>query len=237
MKKLVLLIALSLNLSACSRIKSLFPDKEKDYQYTQEIAPLQLPSDLGKNYNVGATNIPPVVTPLSIDASTNVTPLTPKTPVEFAAPEMAKNPIAESAVTNQAPAQAKLIAVAVVQKANEANQLQLGVTVEKAWHIVAKALSRQAIEVTQRNQANGLFTIQYDPNEQKVVDGSYWDELVFMFKGFQSNDHAYQLRLHEDNQQTEVTVLDAVTEQPLADKASLNLLMLLQKTIKADLTK
>ena len=35
-----------LNMSACTYIKSLFPDKEKDYQYTTEIPPLILPDDL-----------------------------------------------------------------------------------------------------------------------------------------------------------------------------------------------
>ena len=35
-------------LSACSYVKSLFPDKEKDYQYTTEIPPLIFPADLRK---------------------------------------------------------------------------------------------------------------------------------------------------------------------------------------------
>lgn len=232
----LVLIALSLSLSACSTIKSMFPDKEKDYQYTGEIAPLVLPADLGKNYNVGSANVPPAVTPLSIDSSSNVTPLTPKAPVEFAAP-VVKDPIVESAVTNQAPVQAKLIAVDLLENVKDAHRLRLGVSSEKAWRIVAKALSRQSIEITERHQASGLFTIQYDPNETKVADGSYWDELVFMFKGFQSHDRAYELRLSEDNGQTEVTVLDGVTAQPLNDAVSLHLLTLLQKTIKADLAK
>jgi outer membrane protein assembly factor BamC len=237
MKKSTLLITLlALNLSACSTIKSMFPDKEKDYQYTNEIAPLVLPDDLGKNFNVGASNISPAVTPLSIDSTSNVTPLQPKTPVAFAEPAT-KDPVVESTVTNQAPIQAKLIAVEVLENVKDAHRLRLGVASEKAWRIVAKALSRQSIEVTQRHQASGLFTIQYDANETKVADGSYWDELVFMFKGFQSHERAYELRLSEDNGQTEVTVLDGVTAQPLADAVSLHLLTLLQKTIKADLAK
>ena len=35
-------------LSACSYVKTLFPDKEKDYQYTTEIPPLIWPDDLKK---------------------------------------------------------------------------------------------------------------------------------------------------------------------------------------------
>lgn len=41
-----ILIAALMSLSACSYVKSWFPDKEKDYQYTTEIAPLSLPPDL-----------------------------------------------------------------------------------------------------------------------------------------------------------------------------------------------
>jgi outer membrane protein assembly factor BamC len=37
-------------LSACTYVKTLFPDKEKDYQYTTEIPPLIWPDDLKKDY-------------------------------------------------------------------------------------------------------------------------------------------------------------------------------------------
>ena len=234
--KIIITSMLLLSAVGCSSIKSLFPDKEKDYQYTTEIPVLTLPADLGKSYNVSSDALPPAVTPLSIDSSANVVPLPPKAPVEFAAPVL-QNPIAQSAVTNQAPVQAKLISVELIQNPQKAHQLRLGASSEQAWRMVAKALSRQSIEVVQRNQASGLYTIQYDPHEQKAVDGSYWDEIVFMFKGFQSNERVYQLRLSEDNQQTEVTVLDGVSAQPLGDEASLNLLTALQNTIKADLAK
>ena len=44
----LLAVAILPNLTACGYIKSLFPDKEKDYQYTTEIPPLILPPDLGQ---------------------------------------------------------------------------------------------------------------------------------------------------------------------------------------------
>lgn len=229
------LIALSLSLTACSTVKSWFPDKEKDYQYTSEIPPLTIPADLGKNYHVGSANVTPAVTPLSIHSDANVLALTPKPLTEPLKSD--KNPLADNPVINQEPVQSKLIAVDLLPNVNSAHHLRLGVSAEKAWRIVAKALSRQSIEVTERDQTNGLFSIQYDADEQQIADGSYWDELVFIFKGFQSNDRAYQLKLTEDNQQTDVIVLDGITAQPLADTASLNLLTLLQKTIKAEMQK
>ena len=44
--RLLIFGAVLVNVSACSYIKSLFPDKEKDYQFTTEIPPLVLPTDL-----------------------------------------------------------------------------------------------------------------------------------------------------------------------------------------------
>ena len=43
-------VAMLSMLSACTYVKSLFPDKEKDYQYTTEIPPMILPADLKANY-------------------------------------------------------------------------------------------------------------------------------------------------------------------------------------------
>jgi outer membrane protein assembly factor BamC len=50
------LIVLLAALQGCGYIKGLFPDKEKDYQYTTEIPPLQLPADL--NPKTSATDAP-----------------------------------------------------------------------------------------------------------------------------------------------------------------------------------
>jgi outer membrane protein assembly factor BamC len=115
------------------------------------------------------------------------------------------------------------------------NRLRINVPFTRAWRIVNKALSRKSIEVTGRNQEAGLFTVEYDPDEQKVEDGSYWDEVVFMFSGIQSNEKTYLLKLAENNQQTDIVVVDEEDQQLLSDAASFKLLTLVEETIKADL--
>ena len=114
------------------------------------------------------------------------------------------------------------------------NRLRINVPFSRAWRIVNKALSRKSIEVTERNQEARLITVQYDPDEQKVEDGSYWDEVVFMFSGIQSNEKTYLLKLEENNHQTDIVAVDE-DQQLLSDAASFKLLTLLQETIKADL--
>ena len=103
--------------------------------------------------------------------------------------------------------------------------------------MVGKALSRQFMEVTSRNQEEGLFHVLYDPNSKEAEDGSIWDEVVFFLKGFEANEQEYVLKLVEnDSQQTDVIILDK-EQKPIADEASLSLLKLLLDTIKADLAK
>ncbi|MDD1642613.1 MAG: outer membrane protein assembly factor BamC [Methylococcaceae bacterium] len=236
------------NLSACSYVKSLFPDKEKDYQYTTEIPPLILPDDLKKNQipdvptsasstpsspspstDADAT-VPPVAvnTPASAAQAINESTATPPAPVEDRAP--AASPESEPVVPDTA------ITVERVKFDTGENRLRINVPFTRAWRIASKALSRKSIEVTERNQEEGLFTVQYDPDEQKVEDGSYWDEVVFLFGGIQSNEKTYLLKLEKNNQQTDIVVVDE-DQQLLSDAASFKLLTLLQETIKADLAK
>lgn len=240
----IITASLVFNLSACSYIKSLFPDKEKDYQYTTEIPPLILPADLKK------TQVPSVPKP-SLSAPSSPSPsassVAANATIEEAKP--AAPAINESVVTPPAPAEQAnqaaapesesvipdtAITVERVKFDTGENRLRINVPFIRAWRIVGKALSRKSIEVTERNQEARLITVLYDPDEQKVEDGSYWDEVVFIFSGIQSNEKKYLLKLEENNQQTDIVVVDE-DQQILSDAASFKLLTLLQETIKADL--
>jgi len=240
----IITASLLFSLSACSYIKSLFPDKEKDYQYTTEIPPLILPADLKK------TQVPSVPKP-SLSAPSSPSPsassVAANATIEEAKP--AAPAINESVVTPPAPAEQAnqaaapesesvipdtAITVERVKFDTGENRLRINVPFIRAWRIVGKALSRKSIEVTERNQEARLITVLYDPDEQKVEDGSYWDEVVFIFSGIQSNEKKYLLKLEENNQQTDIVVVDE-DQQILSDAASFKLLTLLQETIKADL--
>ena len=229
---LIIAATVLLNVSGCSYVKTLFPDKEKDYQYTTEIPPLILPEDLKKSHIPSLTTATPSPAPAPISGNTTI-------PVEEIA--------ATASATNEAPAPVVIpetepalsnIAITVERiKATEAeNRLRINVPFINAWRMVNKALSRKAIEVTERNQDAKQITVQYDPDEQTPQDESFLDEVVFMFRGIQSNEQTYLLKLEENNQQTDITVADK-DQQLLSDAASVKLLTLLENTIKADLAK
>jgi outer membrane protein assembly factor BamC len=210
--KALIIVMVSANLSACTYIKNLFPDKEKDYQFTTEIPPLTIPPDLAGG---SITNVPAASAAPTADAAP------------------AADPSPEPAPT----VERKLIQVELVDADQGTKRLRIGAPPLTGWRMVGKALSRKFMEVTSRNQEEGLFRVLYDPNSKEVEDGGIWDEVVFFLKGFEANEQEYVLKLVEnDSQQTDVVILDK-EQKPIADEASLSLLTLLHDTIKADLAK
>jgi outer membrane protein assembly factor BamC len=207
----LVIVAVLVNVSACTYIKNLFPDKEKDYQFTTEIPPLVLPTDLAGD---------------SITKTAPAAQAAPKTDAAPAAPQTETAPEIER----------RLIQVELVDGGEGTKRLRIGAPSATAWRMVGKALSRKSIEVTNRNQEGGLFNVQYDPDKQEVKDDSIMDEVSFFFEGFVLTEQEYVLKLVENNQQTDVIILDK-DQKPVTDKMSLSLLMLLHDTIKSDLAK
>lgn len=240
---LFLIVTVLLNLSGCGYIKSLFPDKEKDYQYTTEIPALIMPDDLKKNYIPGMAATAPSTPPLGADADADAA-LPPVTaPVEEAASpapttnESAVTPPVDAVSTESEPEiPDEAIKIERIKFNEGENRLRINVPFARAWRIVSKALSRNSIEVTERNRDARTFAVRYDPEDRKITDGSYWDDIRFLFLGIQTYEKPYLVKLEENNRQTDITALDE-DGQLLTDAGSVKLLTLLEETIKADLAK
>ncbi len=201
-----------------------------------------MPADLNNTLIPGAHPKAPAPS-LSVDAGVAVPPVVVNTPEEAitaasaldkpAVPDGKSSPAAASP-GSEAEVPDTAIIVERVKLNGGNNLLRMNVDFGRAWRTVSKALSRKAVRVTERNQETKIITVQYDPDEQKVEDGSYWDEMVFLFKGIQSNEKPYLLKFEENNQQTDIVVVDE-DQEPLSDEASSKLLTLVEETIKADL--
>lgn len=213
----------TIGLPACSYVKTLFPDKEKDYQFTTEIAPLTLPDDLQEK---DTPSTPTSQAPVSTASE-------PESPAQTTATE-AQQPVAEPVIpetTEAAPV--KTVTVELLKDDND-TRLRINTPLAQAWRIVDKALSRKSIEVTKRDQEGALFAVQYDPQEHTPEDGSIWNELGFIFSGFENDEKEMLLLLTSHGDSTEVSVFDA-EQKPVNDAHSLSLLNLLHNTIKTDL--
>jgi len=199
-------------LSACSTIKSWFPDKERDYQFTYEIPELTVPDDL-KNRGLKSP------TP-----SARVAPAEVAEPVRQA--ESAEQP-EKSAQAAAAPAEKPVTASA----SGAGSSLQIDQPHAQAVRMVARALSRQKLEIVERNVEKGYFYIKFDPNAVKAQDASIWDEFTFLFGDDPSQEQEFRINTQEVGPQlTEVTVQDSAGHS-LSDATANSLLQLITDAI------
>lgn len=213
MKKLrirvvVAVVPAVINLSACEWIKSGLPDKERDYYISHEIPTLQLPQDL-KNQAIEFQPAPALLPGAPDPASSSDS----------------QSKSEESSVDDL---------VKLVVYDGGATRIRIDESLDKSWRIVGKAISRNSIEITGRNQAESIYFVQFDPDDHEYDDGSLWDEATFFFGDDQHQEKDYHVRLLENKQLTEVIVTD-VDDTPLSEGPGLILLNLLYETITADL--
>lgn len=212
MKKLLIGTLIALNLAACSHVKSVFPDKEKDYQLITEIPELVVPADLSNN-TIESTQRTESVESISRQFATDVA-----------------NSQEESRDNTQS------IAVDLVEFTGGATRIRIADSLMRSWRTVGKAITRHSIEVIERDELSRVYFVRYDPEFESVEDGSLWDEALFIFGSDPAKDKEFRIRLVDNARLTEVLVLDS-DDVPLSDGNGLKLLTLLYTTIKQDITR
>jgi outer membrane protein assembly factor BamC len=240
-------LGIAVALAGCSYVQSLFPDKEKDYQYTTEIPLLTWPAEL--RGNSAATT--PTIGNSSPDVSSSDADLETDDSVgkvdsgSSTATDNSSNPSTEGTTatatseTTVTPAgeneeSDSVSSVEIIKYDDGESRLRIGSRFPKAWRVVSKALSRNTIEVTERNNDQGQMIVLYDPDEKKAKDDSYWDELSFLFHGINAHEQKYFLKLEEHDQLTDVIVTNEEHLPLVNDAAALRLLKLLADTIKTE---
>lgn len=188
--------------SGCSYIKSWFPDKERDYQFRTEIPELIVPGDL--NARTLPERTPEQAAAAAVAAAEPaVEQAVPAGEQQAPAPVARKEPAAEVSGENKPAVQPAAGNPAV-------SSLQIDQPQKQAWRLVARALSRQRMEIVERNIDKGYFYVKFDPDAVKPEDGSIWDEVIFLFGEDPSHEQEYRITLQEiAPQTTEVTVQDS----------------------------
>ncbi|MCQ8180075.1 outer membrane protein assembly factor BamC [Methylomonas sp. SURF-1] len=228
--RLALAGALACGLPACSYVKSWFPDKERDYQFTNEIPELVIPEDLKQKTlatRPAAKSAP--TTTAEAAAAANVEPAPAKTEDQVSQSRSSSNAVASAEAAAPAPNQRPAGTPGV-------SSLQIDQSAQQAWWLVGKALSRQKLEVVERNVDKRYFFVKYDPNAMKPEDGSFLDEINFLFGDDPSRELEYRISVSElDAQSAEVTVQDEAGTT-LSNDVATSLLRLITDGIKQDLS-
>ncbi len=239
---LVVLLVMQI-LPACTYVKSLFPDKERDYQFRAEIPDLVIPVDLktrsflDKSAPKAAAPAPTVVAAREPVAPVVDAPVSKKSKTnDKQAKSAAKQPEATRPAPAPAPVAAAVVAEAPITTVShgDISSLQIDQSQNQAWRMVARALGRQNLEIVERNIDKGYFYIKYDPDQQKPQEKSMWDEVKDVFANDESHEQEYRISLLEiAPQSTEVTVQD-VQGNTLSDVNATHLLKLITDGINQD---
>ncbi len=219
------LVILSFSLlTGCGFLQDYFPDKEKDYQLDAEIPALNVPATVAKS---GLEK--PAPRPQLADDTEKVAVIPEIIKTYSSKPNTPATAVVEETLPNEEPTQVELI-----KFNNGAIRLRFNKPLATSVRMVSKALTRNGLEITRRDQANGEFTVQYDPNATPFQDDDFLDDLNFLFAPDHSQEKPYHLKLVEAQRVTEMAVLDS-QNQPLTDGGGLSLLKRILTTLKADL--
>ena len=213
-------IAAMTGLSACSTIKSWFPDKERDYQFTTEIPELTVPEDL-KRKGLASLSPHPVATPEPEGVSryaTETTESATDNTTQVAQPAEGENPAEPVTVTTS----------------TSGSSLQIDQSKTQATRMVGRALSRKKLEVVERNIDKGYFYVKFDPNAVQATDDSIWDELNFLFGDDPSQEEEYRISVQQIGPELSQVIVQDTQEKTLSTKTANALLELITDAINED---
>lgn len=213
--------------SGCSTIKGWFPDKERDYQFRAEIPELIVPDDLKAKTlpNLNQTSHTPEQIAAAAVAERDVEP---------AAANQSQSNTPATEPKNEAASEDKPT-VQVIASNAAVSSLQIDQPQKQAWRLVSRALSRERLEIVERNIDKGYFFVKFDPAAIKAEDNTIWDEVNFVFGEDPSHEQEYRISLQEVSPQvSEVTVQDS-DNKTLSNATATALLKLITEGIKQDL--
>jgi uncharacterized lipoprotein len=168
-----ILATLLLGLAGCSAIAGLFPDKQKQYQYTSEIPALEVPPDLSISTVAGAKWRRPGDAATGGDGSGEAAP-------------------AAAAGSGAAAPRATL-----AQNTEDVPLIEVAAAFPDAWNDVGRALGRLKVEVSDQNRSDGIYYVYYGGSKAKRQSQGMWDDIKDLFAGEADGGQEYRLKLEE----------------------------------------
>lgn len=203
------MFACSMVFSGCGSMEKVLPDRKKEYQYSSEIPPLEIPPDLS------AATIEQ--TPIkSVSGSVDVGP------AEYVQPSATK--IEQPVVASEPEADLP------VATSDSGSYIEIEESYPIAWRMVGRALSRLEIEIEDLNRSEGLYYIIFR-DEQNQANDSFWSGLAFWSDDSAAGtEEEYQIKLSDNGGVSEVRILNDDGE-PQSEGPGLNVLKMIQKQV------
>jgi outer membrane protein assembly factor BamC len=225
-RSLALLCGMALA-GGCSTISGWFPDKHKQYQYSTEIPPLEIPPDLttstidGVNSNRRAA----WESPASADESSGTPDGSEREATPAPGAEM--NPDAAQAMRAGKGHPAPVLA----ESPSDVPLIEVQAPFDITWAEVNKAIGRLKLEIVDQNRSDGLYFVHFGGDHKPYEDRGFFGDVADMFGDDAGGTKEYRIKLEEKNGVTSIFVLD--TEgKPQRDGVGLDLLKRLNETLQ-----
>jgi uncharacterized lipoprotein len=218
-------LAIVAALSGCSMIAGLFPDKQKQYRYSTDLPPLEIPPDLSSGSIEGAKVSSRREEPAPSAEEEG------EGRKEAAASEDAEESKPEPARRGHA---TKPVSTTLAQNAEDAPLIEIEEPFAEAWNDVHRALGRLEVEVTDRNRSEGVFYVNYGgtAKPKKDEETSLWSDIKSVFGSSDSDGENFKVVLEEGDNITTISVRDS-SDKVAADGPGLQLLKQLNDKLKA----
>ncbi len=226
-------------LSACSFLSSLFPDKQKQYQYSTEIPPLEIPPDLLASTIQGARqprngNRPEVPTEESFrrdmdDSAPAVSHLPPVSPASGTGHLKPQEPAATDEDDTVNPVGSGRY---VLTEGSDGTPLiEVDEPYPAAWNTVGRAIGRLRLEISDQNRSDGLYYVYFGEHDTPPGEHGLLSEVFNYFRGKPAHGQEYRIKVEDRGKIVYVLVLDD-KNQPLNGGEGVTLLKRLHKSLQ-----
>lgn len=215
--QVALLTGAAVSMTACSTIASIFPDKQKNYRYTNELPDLEVPPDLvapGAESNTASGKFSrPATDKLATDDS---------------------RPAAEAGgktVKRRKTTKHTGSTVTMAESSDESALIEMSEPFDETWNDVSRALGRLKLEITDQNRSDGIFYVYYGgAKPKKQGEGSFWEDVSSVFAADKETAKEYRVKLEDKGEFTNIRVLDT-SDKPQSQGPGLDLLKRLHQKL------
>lgn len=207
-------------LAGCETVQSWFPDKQKQYRYSSEIPPLEVPPDLSSSTLEGAVSHRNVSTEHTSRPNNTPSPI----PTEKSIAE-------EPSVTPRKTESHTDTPSTLAQTQSDVPLIEMEAPFEIAWVEIAKALGRMELEITDQNRSEGTYYVYYGGDKKPHEENGFLSEVGEFFGGGSESAKEYHVKLESRHKTTSVYILNADNE-PQKGGPGLDLLKRLHDTLQ-----
>ncbi|MGH8547265.1 MAG: outer membrane protein assembly factor BamC [Methylococcales bacterium] len=209
--RILLFLAVLGWIQGCGSFENILPDREKEYKYSTEIPPLEVPPDL----TISTIEDSPI-RPLSGGSSGSA----------GTGPGVKQGP----SVQEELPEPGKAEPAPDVEHSAEGAYISIKEKFPIAWRMVGRALSRLEIEVQDLNRSEGLYYIIFEDRRKRKADDSIWSSLAFWSDSTTVKEQHFRVRVDDKSDTTEVRIQDD-DGAVMSEGMGLDLLQMIQNKI------